>query len=41
MQGVMWCDHDPQVFSFSYGIFAGLRGFLFSVLATRLMEQLR
>jgi len=28
-------------FSFSYGIFAGLRGYLFSLLATRLMEQLR
>lgn len=30
-----------QVFSLSYGVFAGLRGFLFSILATRLMEQLR
>lgn len=30
-----------QAFSFSYGIFAGLRGYLFSLLATRLMEQLR
>lgn len=29
------------VFSFSYGIFAGLRGYLFSLLSTRLMEQLR
>jgi ABC-type multidrug transport system fused ATPase/permease subunit len=29
------------VFSLSYGFFAGLRGFLFSLLATRLMEQLR
>lgn len=28
-------------FSFSYGIFAGLRGYLFSLLSTRLMEQLR
>ena len=30
-----------QVFAFSYGICAGIRGFLFSILSTRLMEQLR
>lgn len=30
-----------QAFAFSYGICAGVRGFLFSILSTRLMEQLR
>jgi hypothetical protein len=32
---------QAQVFAFSYGICAGIRGFLFSILSTRLMEQLR
>jgi hypothetical protein len=30
-----------QAFAFSYGVCAGVRGFLFSILSTRLMEQLR
>lgn len=37
----MRCSILLQIFSFSYGIFAGLRGYLFSLLSTRLMEQLR
>ena len=37
----LFLSAQPQVFAFSYGICAGVRGFLFSILSTRLMEQLR
>jgi hypothetical protein len=31
----------PQIFSFGYAVLAGLRGVLFTILNTRLMESLR
>lgn len=33
--------HVMQVLSVSYGLFAGLRGFLISLLNTQLMQNLR